>query len=224
MPNVRIFAEGIAGVARIGGTILLSPLLRPWYRRWGAAPGEAQASLPGDALVPRPKSELTCAITVETPVERVWPWLAQLGCRRGGWYSYDLLDNGGLPSADRILPEHQRLAAGDKVLLTPDGKLGYPVVALEPGRSLVLGGTLNTRTGEGVKPDEPLPEAYYSGINIFVLNPAGARSTRLVFRQRLDWNPSLANTLMYLAFLEPISFVMSRKMLQGIKRRAEADI
>jgi len=204
----------------IGGTILLSPLLRPWYGRWGATDEEAQARLPGDDLVPEPKSAITCAITVEAPVERVWPWLAQLGCRRGGWYSYDLLDNGGQPSAGRVLPEHQRLAVDDRILLTPDGRLGYPVVALEPGQSLVLGGTLDTRTGQGIRPGDPLPEAYYSGINVFVLSPVSETRTRLIFRQRLDWNPTFADTLMYRVFLEPISFVMARKMLKGIKTRA----
>jgi hypothetical protein len=92
---------------------------------------------------------------------------------------------------------------------------------LEPEKALVLGGTLNTRTGEGVAPGDPLPEAYYTGINAFVLVPADAGATRMIFRQRLDWSPALTNTLIYRGFLEPISFVMGRKMLMGIKRRAE---
>jgi hypothetical protein len=158
---------------------------------------------------------------VWVPVGRVWPWLVQIGCQRAGWYSYDLLDNGGQPSADRILPKHQRLAVGDEVLLTPKGPLAMPVVALQPEKALVLGGTLNTRTGEGVVPVESLPEAYYTGINAFVLGPTGEGATRLIFRQRLDWSPALVNTLIYRVFLEPISFVMGRKMLKGIKRRAE---
>jgi proline iminopeptidase len=221
MAHLKTIAEGIGGAAIIAGTIILSPLLRAWYSKWGATAEEAQAGLAGDKLVPQPKSVITCAVTIATPAARVWPWLAQLGCRRGGWYSFDLLDNGGQPSADRILSEHQRLAVGDKVLLTPDGKLGYPVIALEAKKSLVLGGTLNTRTGEGVAPGAPLPPAYYSGINVFVLKPAGNGRTRLIFRQRLGWNPGFANTLMYRVFLEPISFVMARRMLNGIKQRAE---
>jgi hypothetical protein len=97
-----------------------------------------------------------------------------------------------------------------------------PVVALEPEKALVLGGTLNTQTGEGVEPGVPLPETYYTGINAFVLEQVDERVTRLLFRQRLDWSPALANTLMYRVFLEPVSFVMGRKMLKGIKQRAEA--
>jgi hypothetical protein len=121
-----------------------------------------------------------------------------------------------------LVKRHLLASRRPAVLLTPDGRLGLPVVGLEPETSLVLGGTLNTRTGGGVSPGDPLPEAYYSGINVFVLEPAGETGTRLVFRQRLDWNPGLANTLMYRVFLEPISFVMGRKMLKGIKQRAEA--
>jgi hypothetical protein len=222
MVAFRTIVDGTGGVLAIGATVVLSPLLAPWYRKWGTAGDEAQRGLPGDELAPRPRSEITCAIEIRAAAGRAWPWLVQLGCRRGGWYSYDLLDNGGLPSAERILPEHQHLAVGDEVLLTPDGRLAMPVVALEAEKALVLGGTLNTGTGQGVKPGDPLPEAYYTGINAFVLAPSGENSTRLIFRQRLDWNPSRTNTLMYRVFLEPISFVMARRMLKGIKRRAEA--
>jgi len=220
--DMRTIVGGLGGVLAIAGTVVLSPLLAPWYRKWGATAEETRRRLPGDDLAPHPRSEITCAITMRAPVEGVWPWLVQLGCRRAGWYSYDLLDNGGRPSADRIVAEHQRLAVGDKVLLTPKGPLAMPVAALEPEKALVLGGTLNTRTGDGVSPGDPLPETYYTGINAFVLERAGETATRLLFRQRLDWNPGVANTLIYRVFLEPISFVMARRMLTGIKRRAEA--
>jgi hypothetical protein len=220
--DMQTLLDGIGGILTVAGTVVLSPLLAPWYRKWGATAEEAQRRFPGDELAPQPRSEITGAITVQAPAGRVWPWLVQIGCQRAGWYSYDLLDNGGQPSADRILPEYQHLAVGDEILLTPKGPLAMPVVALEPEKALVLGGTLNTGTGEGVAPGDPLPEAYYTGTNTFVLEQAGAGATRLIFRQRLDWNPALANTLMYRVFLEPISFVMGRKMLKGIKRRAEA--
>jgi hypothetical protein len=219
--TMRTIVDGLGGVLAVAGTVVLSPLLAPWYRHWGATEEETGCRLPGDELAPHPRSEITCAITVQAPAEQVWPWLVQLGCQRAGWYSYDLLDNSGQPSANRILPEYQHLAVGDEVLLTPKGPLAMPVAALEPEKALVLGGTLNTRTGEGVVPGDPLPEAYYTGINAFVLELAGAKATRMLFRQRLDWSPALANTLIYRVFLEPISFVMGRKMLKGIKRRAE---
>jgi hypothetical protein len=146
--DMRTIVEGLGGVLAIAGAVALSPLLSRWYRRWGATEEETGCSLPGDELAPRPRSVITCAITVQMPVRRVWPWLVQIGCRRAGWYSYDLLDNGGQPSADRLLPEYQHLAVRDEVLLTPKGPLAMPVVALEPEKALVLGGTLNTRTGK----------------------------------------------------------------------------
>lgn len=222
MMNVRTLLDGILGIATVGATVLLSPLLRPWYVRWGATKEEACRRLVGDDLVPGPKSQITCARTIATSVEEVWPWLVQIGCQRAGWYSYDLLDNGGVPSADRILSEHQHLVPGDTVLLTPDGRLGYPVVVVEAGAVLVLGGMLDTRTGEAIDSGDPLPEAYFGGSNVFVLEGIDDASTRLIFRQRLDWNPTLANKLIYRVFLEPIAFVMARKMIKGIRQRAEA--
>ena len=221
MADARTVVEGLAGVAAIGTTVLLSPLLRSWYSRWGVTDEEAHGAMPGDELAPQPKSEITCGITVHVPVEQVWPWLMQIGCQRAGWYSYDLLDNAGVPSADRVIPEYQHLEVGEKVLLRPDGSLGYPVRAIEPDKALILGGTLDTSTGDGVLPGDPTPEAYYSGINAFVLREGNGKDTRLIFRQRLDWSPGFANALMYRGFLEPISFVMARKTLKGIKQRAE---
>jgi hypothetical protein len=219
---MRTIVGGLGGALAIAGTVVLSPLLAPWYRKYGATAEEAQRRLPGDELAPHPRSEITCAVTIQAPPRQVWPWLVQIGCRRAGWYSYDLLDNGGQPSAGSILPEHQHLAVGDEILLTPKGPLAMPVVALEPEKALVLGGTMNTEPGKGVEPGHALPEAYYTGINAFLLEQAGEGATRLLFRQRLDWNRSRANTLIYRGFLEPISFVMARKMLKGIKRRASA--
>lgn len=221
MADLRTVLDGLGGLLALAGTVVLSPLLAAWYRRWGATEEDRLRRLPGDELAPRPRSEITCAITIQALPVQVWPWLAQLGCQRAGWYSYDLLDNGGQRSVDRILPEHQHLAVGDKILLTPKGPLAMPVVVLEPEKALVLGGTLNAGTGEGVNPGVPLPEAYYTGINAFVLEQVEERVTRLLFRQRLDWSPALANTLMYRVFLEPVSFVMGRKMLKGIRWRAE---
>ena len=81
--KLKIIAEGVVGAIGIAFTILLSPLLRPWYRRWGASDEEISRALPGDEYVPRPKSELTMAISVHAPAEALWPWFVQLGCQRG---------------------------------------------------------------------------------------------------------------------------------------------
>jgi hypothetical protein len=216
-----VIGEGITGAITIASTILLLPVTRPWYRKWGATDEEVRRHLPGDELVPHPRSEFTCAITIQAPAARVWPWLVQIGCQRAGWYSYDLLDNQGLPSAERIMAEYQHLEVGDQVLLTPDGKMGYPVAIIEPGSALVLSGSMDTRTGEQVDPNDPHLENYFGGANIFFLYELDERTTRLIIRQRLGWSPSLPMTLIFRAFLEPISFVMARKTLLGIRRRAE---
>ncbi len=218
----RILAEGIYGALVIGITVLLSPFLRAWYRRWGATQEEVVRTLPGDEFVPRPKSEITAAITVNAPVQNIWRWFAQLGCQRGGWYSYDLLDNGGVPSADKILPEYQTLHVGDMIAAVPNGSFGFPVALVEPNRVLSLAGTLNTQTGKSAQPNDENLQAYFSGDQTFFMEPIGDNAARLIFRMRTDWNATRINNLIYRGIAEPISFVMGRKMLQNVKARAEA--
>src|SRR6202040_1830914 len=112
---------------------------RPWHLRWGASIQECDASLPGDDLIVSPDLAATRAITVRAAADEVWPWIAQLGQGRGGFYSYDFLENlvgSEIHSANRITPEWQDVAVGNEVTLAP----GVPLVvtALEPGRALVL--------------------------------------------------------------------------------------
>jgi hypothetical protein len=85
--------------------------VQPWQHRWGATDEEVGAAMPGDDLIPDAAST-TRAISIAAPPEQVWPWLAQLGFGRAGWYSYDWIDNDGQPSADRIIPELQQLQVG----------------------------------------------------------------------------------------------------------------
>lgn len=219
--SLKMIAEGIAGAAAIAATILLLPLTRPWYRKWGATEEEVGRSLPGDDLLPHKKTKMTIATTIHAPAAQVWPWLIQIGCQRAGWYSYDLLDNGGLPSAERIVDAYQHLEIGDEVPFTPDGKMGFPVANIEPGKALILGGMLNTATGETADPHDPDLEKYFGGVIIFYLDERDESTTRLIYRMPLVWNPSWLNTLMYGIFLEPISFVMARKTLLSIKQRVE---
>jgi len=219
--SLKIIVEGIAGAVFIGVTILLGPILRRWYRNWGAAPGEADQHLPGDEFVPHPRSELNMAITIQAPAAKVWPWFVQLGCQRGGWYSYDLLDNGGTPSTERIIPEFQHLEIGDLVAAVPNGSFGFPVAALRENESLSLAGTINTATGKPGDPNDPELKAYFSGDQTFVIKPLDEKTSRLLFRMRIGWNPSRMNSLVNLGVVEPISFVMGRKMLRQVKRLAE---
>lgn len=93
------------------------------------------SALPGDEFLPAARAEATHEIDIAAPPASVWPWLVQMGRGRGGWYSYDLLDNGGEPSADRIIPELQHLAVGDLIRMTPTDDGGVAVLVLEPPRA-----------------------------------------------------------------------------------------
>ena len=99
----------------VGGLPLFAtaPLYRRWHLRWGATDHEVQAPMPGDELVPKASMQATRAITIDAPPALVWPWIVQMGYRRAGFYTYDLLDNAGMDSADRILEQYQPPTIGD---------------------------------------------------------------------------------------------------------------
>ncbi|MGB5844534.1 MAG: SRPBCC family protein [Anaerolineales bacterium] len=205
--NPTIIDEGLGALA-IAGYIVSSPLTRPWYSKWGATAGEVEMTLPGDEFVPNPVLESTRTITIQAPATAVWPWLVQMGQGRGGLYSYERLENlvgCDMHNADRIIPEYQQLKVGDKVRLVPEGREPYFLVsAVEPGRAIILGG------------DDP-PTTW-----VFILQPIDNNSTRLIVRWRQDYEPSFGNIIGWRVFTDPITFVMERKLLQGIKARVEA--
>jgi hypothetical protein len=114
--------------------------IRPWHQSWGSTIEEFQRPLPGDDLIPNAKLEATHSITIQTAANEVWPWLVQIGQGRGGFYSYDWIENlMGLDihSSDKILPEFQDIQVGEKVPLAPDG-FGFPVALVQTQRLLVL--------------------------------------------------------------------------------------
>lgn len=195
-------------------------VVRSYVVNWGATPEEAERPLPGDNLVPAPKVNTTHAVTINAPAAAIWPWLVQIGSGRAGWYSYDAIDNAGVESARQILPEFQNLKVGDVIPMTADGKMAMPVVMLEPERYLVMGGTMNTKTGGPADPNDPTVTGFFSGTWALVLDEVGVNTTRLIVRTRLNWNDGLATTSFYA--LEPGAFLMNRKMLLGIKERVEA--
>jgi len=157
--------------------------------------------LPGDELVRRPTFNATRAITIAAPPEEIWPWLVQIGLTRAGWYSYDILDNLGRPSARHVIPELQDLAVGDIVPMSPDGKQGMRVHSLDPPRSMIWGTPGDTTWAWQL-------DANLDG------------STRLVtrVRSRYRWlSPSIA----FSALLEFGDIWMMRKMLLNLRDRAE---
>jgi hypothetical protein len=182
--------------------------IRLWYRRWGVTDAELNQPMPSDIEVSNPNYIEMLAVTIDAPVEHVWPWLLQMGKGRGGLYSYDWLDRlfGYLdrPSADRILPEYQHLAVGD-VIPVGGAAGGFPVKTIKPGEALVLGGQTEA----------------FRWIWQFKLVPVSRRQTRLISRSQARVPRSITSFLFMIA-LEPAAFIMTRKMLVGIKRRAEA--
>ena len=111
-------------------------MIRPWQLRWGATDDEVRRAMPGDELVARPSVHATRAVTVQAPPSVIWPWIVQIGFGKAGWYSYDLLDNLGRPSAKHIIPELQHLQAGDLIpfyqgIGAPEG-VGVTVKAIQP--------------------------------------------------------------------------------------------
>ena len=140
--NPTIFDE-VLGAAMIAATIVSSPLSRPWYSHWGATEDEVKATLPGDDLVPDPILVSNRAITIQAPNDTIWPWLVQLGQGRGGFYSYQRLENMvgcDVHNAVRVVPELQDLKTGDLVRLGPEGMPAFDVAAIEPISALILRG------------------------------------------------------------------------------------
>jgi len=188
--------------------------------------------MPADCLVPAPMGMVTHAVTINASPERVWPWLAQMGAGRAGWYSYDSIDNGGHPSVNAILPEHQHVAPGDIMPATPGMTDAFCVATVSPPHHLVL----------------TVPQA--SGGNQvsweFLLDPLDLGRTRLIVRGRVSrrWPGSIrdrsrppgrliliervyemlahAPRPLKLAAASVGHYVMQSRMLRGIKRRAEA--
>lgn len=223
MGDGRGAIENASGALRMAWA-LATPFLRGQRVRWGATPEEWERSFPGDELVPRPRWQYLHAVTVEAPASAIWPWIVQIGQGRAGFYSYELLENLAgceVRNADRILPEHQELEAGDDIRLHPKAP-PLKVAAVAPGHALVLHGASDLRTGESFDLTGPPPERYMNVSWTFVVEDAGPGRSRLYSRDRADYRGGLGMEIAYgPALIEPISFAMDTKMLQGIKLRAE---
>jgi hypothetical protein len=168
--------------------------------------------LPGDEFVPVANYRIDHAVTINAPPESVWPWLVQIGQDRGGFYSYSRLENAvgaRVKNAERMIPEWQQRRVGDLVRAVPRDwmggrfgeNIGWRVLQVIPGRALVL-----------------------EGWGAFVLMPANAGTTRLLIRTRGEGRPTLgalAAAPFGLLVFEPAHFIMQRRMLLGIKERAE---
>jgi len=175
--------------------------------RWGATSSDVTRVMAGDALLVDPTFSGTMAIIVNTPPEHIWRWLVQIGYQRGGLYSYDWLDRlfGYLdrPSATHLLPEFQQLVVGDQI---PLGRgPSWPVAVAEPNRALVL---------------DMRNVGAFDWVWQFALYAEDENRTKLVSRSRVRTRSAWARLATYA--IEPAGFLMTRRMLLGLKQRAEA--
>jgi hypothetical protein len=193
------------------GVIAFKQIIRPWYLAWGATPAETSASLPGDELLPQPAVIQTNAITIRAAPEKIWPWIAQLGQARGGFYSLESLENLAgcdIHNADRIVPEWQNVQPGDLVRMYPKEKNGPPpyiVADALPDRALIL----------GHHPDAALTGDTWTDTWQFILQPDSPQNTRLIVRVRTNMVGGVWDVV------EPVAFIMQRAMMYGIRDRAE---
>jgi hypothetical protein len=209
-------------VIGIGSHFIRRTLLAGLARELGDPEAkENERSLVGDGLLLDAREQLTHGVTIRARPETIWPWLVQLGCDRAGFYSIDLLDNGGRRSAREIHPELQEVHVGDILparLGSPDG---FEVLHIEPKRALVLGGLWDALGERQLPFASARPERFWHVTWAFVLEPLDHRTTRLHVRARAAFPKTGA---FHAAWIRPVHSMMEAAQLHGIKARAEGTL
>jgi hypothetical protein len=209
----RDVAAGLGGAAVIAGA-LVTPNRRARRETWGAGPELAARTHPGDHLVPEPRWSWTHALTVEAPPGEVWPWIAQIGADKGGFYSYTWLENlvgCGVRDAERVHPEWQA-RPGDRLVLHPDAP-ALTVAEVAEGRHLVAHGPAD-------EADRAAGRPWAAASWLLAVEPQGSHRTRIVSRYRCACSDDLRTRLaMGPALVGPVGCAMDRRMLRGIARR-----
>ena len=215
--DYRDILAGVGGAALMLAA-LLTPFLRHARNHWGVSELIANAPHVGDELVPEPVWSWTHGVEIDAPSERVWRWVSQLGADRGGFYSYQWLENlvgCGLRNAEAVHPEWE-LERGDKLLLHPKAP-ALEIVRLERGRHFVAYAPLDEAARNAGKP-------WAASSWLFELEELPQRRTRLITRCRVACSPDFATRLaLGPGLLEPIGFAMDRRLLLGIKERVERE-
>ena len=213
-PGVGVLAA-LEGAALIGWNLVATPFIGRSRLRWGTVRTEATDPLPGDELVPHPRWSYTLGVTVDAPPEAVWPWIAQIGQGRGGFYTYQTLENlvgCKIKNTTEILPDHQQPAVGEDIYLHPTAP-PLRIEIVDPPNTLVLFGSpadLATQGSFGISTWQ------------FAVNPGTDGGSRFLTRGLYDHSPDWQSRLTFGRFpIEVVSFVMSRKMMLEIKRLAE---
>jgi general stress protein CsbA len=186
---VAIFAFGYFGI------------YRPLQLRWGATVDELHRAMPSDEIQQHPIFNSTRAITIAASPEQIWPWLVQIGYRRAGWYGYDWIDNDGIPSSAKIVPQLQSLKPGDSMPIWRG--IDYPIAVVEPNRFLVFESS-----------------NHYDSMAL-ALYPVGPHSTRLVWRIHLGEYRWTSKLIFGQLLTDLADFIAVRQALEGVKARAE---
>lgn len=212
----RDVGVGVAGAATMVGAMAL-PYLRGRRHRWGTDGAVEWRHYRGDELIPRPRWGWTHSVDVDAPADAVWPWLAQLGADRGGFYSYQWLENVigcRVRNAETVHPEWA-LHRGDAFVLHPDGP-PMTVVDLEPGRLLLVHGPADPQAVQHGKP-------WMAATWLLLVEPLGAARCRVTSRFRCTTSDDVVGRVAFGPGLgQAVGGTMDRRMLRGIRRRAEA--
>ena len=213
-PGVGVLAA-LEGAALIVWNLVATPFIGRNRLRWGTLGIEATDSLPGDELVPEPKWSYTLGIAVDASPEAVWPWIAQIGQGRGGFYTYQTLENIAgcrITNTTEILSEYQHPAVGDDIYLHPTAP-PMPIAVVDSPNALVLFGS---------PADTGVEDRWGMSTWQFVVKAGSDGGSRFLTRGRYDYSPDWKSRLAFGRFpIEAITFVMSRKMMLEIKRLAE---
>ncbi len=210
----------LVGLAAASGAIAAyATLVRPRILRWGAFEEEVAADYPGREIVPGGRRISTMATTLDAPPEQVWPWLVQMGLGRGGWYSWDHLDNWGHVSAEEIHPEWQQLEVGSRLPTSPDGSTAFVVAAIEPERFLALRASLDLQVGREFDPDDvPRPRYFTDSTWCFQLTPFPGGKTRLVVSGYATYGPRWLARIFEPVVFEPAHWIMQRRQFRNLRR------
>jgi hypothetical protein len=179
-------------------------VIRPWHLKWGATREELQLKLPGDKNVHNPDFNATRGITIHSTPELVWRWIIQIGSKRAGWYSIDWMDNAGIKSSDKILPEFQKIEVAQFIPFTPDQKNGMWVNDFKEHEYILWVDKEGKATW------------------LWYVYPIDKTHSRLVTRLRTKYNWK-GIWIMYYILYDIGDIVMMSKCMKGIKKRAEKE-
>jgi hypothetical protein len=179
---------------------------------------EASLVLPGDELLPEAQAQASQAVTIMALPRQIWPWLLQMGCRRAGYYSFDVLDNAGVRSSREVIPELTSLTPGQVIPAAPEGDEGFEVLSVQEPDALVLGGLYDTAASKQLPFWSPRPEHYWQVTWAFMLEPLNQTCTRLHVRARAMFP---ATGRLHATWIRPVHHFMQAKMLAELAARVE---